>query len=147
MADTVTSQLIENGPRRAVYKFTNVSDGTGENGVVKVNATATGPLGVVVQGQTFYPGVNLKVIDIIYDTSPGLAVRMQWEASSNVDLWICTGQGAGPFSFLDSRGGFSGLPNPNTAGSTGSILFTTAGQSSGSSYSIVLTLLKGIPQA
>lgn len=145
MADAVTSQLIENGPRRVVYKFTNVSDGTGESAVTKVNATSTGPLGVVVQGQTFYPGVHLKLVDLVYDVRT-MAVRIQWEASSNVDIWIASGQGAGPFMFLDSRGGFSGVPNPNTAGATGSIQFTTIGAVANASYSIVMTLIKGIPQ-
>ena len=31
MADTVTSQTIQDGERVAVLKFTNVSDGTGES--------------------------------------------------------------------------------------------------------------------
>lgn len=145
MADVVTSQLLENGPRRVVYKFTNVSDGTGESAVVKVNATSTGPLGVVVQGTTFYPGVHLKIADMHYDVR-AMALRIMWEATSNVDIWIASGDGAGPFNWLDSRAGFQGIVNPNTTGATGSILFTTIGAASNSSYSIVLTLIKGIPQ-
>jgi hypothetical protein len=143
LADVVTSRLLENGPRRVVYKFTNVSDGTGETGVVKVDATSSGPLGVVQQGQTIYPGVHLKIVDMAYDVR-AMALRMQWEASSAVDIWIASGDGAGPFAFLDSRAGFGGLSNPNTAGATGSILFTTVVAALNSSYSIVLSLVKGI---
>ena len=33
MADTVASQIIEDGPKYAVMKFTNLSDGTGESAV------------------------------------------------------------------------------------------------------------------
>ena len=40
MADTVTSQTIQDGQRKAVLKFTNVSDGTGEANVVKVDVSA-----------------------------------------------------------------------------------------------------------
>ncbi len=143
MADVVTSQILENGPRRVVYKFTNVSDGTGETAVVKVNATSSGPLGVVEQGQTIYPGLHLKVVDMAYDIR-AMAVRIQWVASSAVDLWICSGDGAGPFSFLDSRAGFQGIINPGGAGANGSIQFTTIGAALLSSYSIVLALVKGI---
>ena len=42
MADLVTSQTIQDGARVAILKFTNVSDGNGEAGVVKVNASSLG---------------------------------------------------------------------------------------------------------
>lgn len=147
MANVVTSQTLENGPRRVVMKFTGVFDGSGEEtGVIKVNATSSGSLGVVVQGQTFYPGTHLKVIDMAYDVN-AMLVRLQWEASSNVDMWIAAGQGAGPFVWLDSRAGFGGIVNTLAAGATGSIAFTTVNSNLGSSYSIVLTMIKGIPQS
>jgi hypothetical protein len=40
MADAVTSQTIQDGERKAVLKFTNISDGTGETNVVKVDVSA-----------------------------------------------------------------------------------------------------------
>ena len=40
MADAVTSQTIIDGPKTAVLKFTNVSDGTGESAVKKVDVSA-----------------------------------------------------------------------------------------------------------
>ena len=40
MADTVTSQTIQDGERVAIMKFTNVSDGTGESAVKKVDVSA-----------------------------------------------------------------------------------------------------------
>jgi hypothetical protein len=40
MADTVTSQTIQDDDRNAVLKFTNVSDGTGESAVKKVDVSA-----------------------------------------------------------------------------------------------------------
>lgn len=36
MADVVTTQTIQDGQRKAVMKFTNVSDGTGESAVAKL---------------------------------------------------------------------------------------------------------------
>ena len=40
MADTVTSQTIQDGGRTAILKFTNESDGTGESSVKKVDVSA-----------------------------------------------------------------------------------------------------------
>ena len=40
MADAVTSQIIQDGERVAVLKFTNVSDGSGESAVKKVDVSA-----------------------------------------------------------------------------------------------------------
>ena len=39
MADTVTSQTIQDGGRTAILKFTNESDGTGESSVKKVDVS------------------------------------------------------------------------------------------------------------
>ena len=40
MADTVTSQTIQDDNRKAVLKFTNISDGTGESAVTKIDVSA-----------------------------------------------------------------------------------------------------------
>ena len=40
MADAVTSQTLVDGPKKAVLKFTNISDGTGESAVKKVDVSA-----------------------------------------------------------------------------------------------------------
>ena len=39
MADAVTSQTIVDGDKHVVMKFTNVSDGTGESAVTKVDVS------------------------------------------------------------------------------------------------------------
>ena len=39
MADAVTTQTIIDGERNCVMKFTNVSDGTGESAVAKVDVS------------------------------------------------------------------------------------------------------------
>jgi hypothetical protein len=44
MADTVTSQTIQDGQRKAVMKFTNVSDGTGESAVANAGSGKTGDI-------------------------------------------------------------------------------------------------------
>ena len=41
MADAVATQTIQDGERNAVLRFTNVSDGTGESNVVKLDFDAS----------------------------------------------------------------------------------------------------------
>lgn len=127
MVDVVTSQVLVSGPRNLVVKLTNVSDGTGENGVVKVDTTAFTPS----------PGVHLTVIGIDFAVQ-GMVARLQWQASAAVDMQVL--QGYGSFDFRR----FSGLTVPLVAGVTGSILMTTVGQVSGSSYDIVLRMRKNV---
>jgi hypothetical protein len=146
MADTVTSIILENGPRRVVMAFTNVSDGTGESGVVKVNATSSGSLGVVVAGQTYYPGVNLKVVDVWYDIG-SMKLAMAWDNGGNASTNFMVVGGYGRWPMLDSRGGFQGFVNPNNSGATGSVKFTTIGAALNSTYSVVLSMTKGVPQS
>ena len=140
MADTVTSYTNEDGRRWLVKRFTNVSDGTGETNVTKVNATTEG--GIVIGGNTIYPGVNLKIVRIQYDCK-GMGLRIQWHATTNQDILVC-----GNADHQDFRP-FGGISNPGTAsltGATGSIDFTTINAASGASYSVVLWMTKGIPQ-
>src|ERR1035437_7807918 len=141
MVDVVTSTILENGPRRVVVAFTNLSDGTGESGVVKIDATSSGPLGVVIQGQTVYPGVGLKIVDLWYDIK-AMGLRIQWAATTPTDILVLGGFGRWPL--LDTLAGFGGMTNPNATGATGSILFTTVGAAANSSYSVILEMIKGI---
>jgi hypothetical protein len=149
MADTVTDVVIFNGARHLVVRLTNVSDGTGESNVTKVDATS-GANGVIVQGQTIAPGTNLKVTKVDYNVA-GMQLRMQWKGSSNQDFLVL-GPGADHLDFTDI-GGIQCPPSSGVgslAGSTGSIAFTTAGQTSvagNSGYSVVLHMTKGVPQS
>jgi hypothetical protein len=142
MADLVTSQLLHHGGRYVVFKFTSVSDGTGEAGVVKVDATATGPLGNRFQGNILYPGLHLAVYAIKYSTA-GMALRIQWQATVNADMLIVSA--TDHWQFLNEREGFGGLVVPaGLAGATGSIAFTTVGAATNSSYTVLLYLTKNI---
>lgn len=141
MADLVTSQIIENGPRFIVAKFTNLSDATGEAGVTKINATSSGPFGVVRQGQTIYPGTGLALLSIWYSIS-AMVLRIQWHGTPNIDM-INLVQ-ADNWQLMDQRGGIPGLPCPGGTGVTGSIDFTTVGAAANSAYTVVMKLAKNI---
>jgi hypothetical protein len=59
MADAVTSQTIQDGERKAVLKFTNISDGTGETNVVKVDVstlTQIAPVNLAPRSQLLKSG-------------------------------------------------------------------------------------------
>src|SRR5271167_4472123 len=92
MADAVTSQLIANGPRNWGYVFTNLSDGTGETNVVKVDGSASGSLGVVIRGATIYPLSNIKITEIEYDVK-GMALEIIWDATTSQNAMVLGGFG------------------------------------------------------
>lgn len=120
MADAVTSQTILDGPRNLVMKFTNLSDGTGEAAVKKVDVAA---------------GTSLSVKRIHYNVT-GMVVTLLWDADTDVRMVDLAGDGCFDFS------AFGGLPNNGGTGVTGDINLTTTGHTSGDSYTIVLEMTK-----
>lgn len=130
MADAVTSQVIFDGTKTAVMKFTNISDGSGESAAVKVDVSAlTG-----FQGQAC-TSVNITKLDAM---TIGMGVDILWDADTNV---ICYTIGADQFVTFDFRH-FGGITNNSGTGKTGDVLFTTVGASSGDRYTIVLEMTK-----
>lgn len=125
MTDAVTSQILVDSERNVVMKFTNISDGTGEAGVLKVDvSTLTGA------------PASVKITRIDYDIS-GMAVNVLWDATTDVPA-IVLSNGQFSLNFED----FGGLINNAGAGVTGDILFTTIGHSANDTYSIVLHMKK-----
>ena len=131
MADTVTSQTIQDGERVAVLKFTNVSDGTGESAVKKVDVSAL---------TTNSAGESCTSVSIarIYWACVGMRVNIEFDASTNVLAMPLPADSTGD-EYYDL---FSGIPNNAGSGVTGDIAFTTVGHSSGDAYSIILVLNK-----
>ena len=131
MADTVTSQTIQDGERVAVLKFTNVSDGTGESAVKKVDVSAL---------TTNSAGETCTSVSIarIYWACVGMRVNIEFDATTNVLAMPLPADSTGD-EYYDL---FSGIPNNAGSGVTGDIDFTTVGHSSGDAYSIILVLNK-----
>ena len=131
MADTVTSQTIQDGDRVAVLKFTNVSDGTGESAVKKVDVSAL---------TTNSAGESCTSVSIarIYWACVGMRVNIEFDATTNVLAMPLPADSTGD-EYYDL---FSGIPNNAGSGVTGDIDFTTVGHSSGDAYSIILVLNK-----
>jgi len=126
MADAVTSQTLVDGNNNAVMKFTNISDGTGESAVLKVDVSAL-----------FGAPTEVRIMRIHY-TTIGMGVRVLWDATADVLAWAIGGDVSGCLDFTV----FGGLQNDGGGGVTGDIRFTTVGHSSGDHYSIVLEMRK-----
>ena len=131
MADAVTSQTIQDGEKIAVLKFTNVSDGTGESAVKKVDVSA---LAKNSAGQT----CSTVSVARIYWATRGMGVNLEFDASTNVLLTGLPADSTGD-EYYDL---FTGIPNNAGSGVTGDIDFTTVAHSSGDTYSIILVLNK-----
>jgi len=131
MADAVTSQTIQDGEKTAILKFTNVSDGTGESAVKKVDVSA---LATNSAGQT----CTSVAVSRIYWATFGMSVKLEFDATSNVLLVHLPADSTGD-EYYDL---FTGIPNNAGSGVTGDIDLTTVGHSSGDAYTIILVLTK-----
>ena len=131
MADAVTSQTIIDGERNCVMKFTNVSDGTGESAVAKVDVSA------LTSNSAGTACSEVRVMRVSH-AIVGMSVQLFLDATSNVFLMELAESSNGHMDFKD----FGGLPNNAGSGKTGDILLTTKGHSSGDTYSITLEMVK-----
>jgi hypothetical protein len=123
MADLVTSQTVFSDVQNAIFAFTNVSDGTGESAVSKVDISALSQ-----------SPLKVRINRIWYNTF-GMAVKVIFDHTSDDTALVLQGDGQFDFSL------FRGIPDPASAGGTGDILFTTVGHTSGDTYSIVMELV------
>lgn len=126
MADAVTSQTLFDGTKKALLKFTNVSDGTGESAVKKVDVS-----------ELFGTPTAVKITQIWF-TVAGMSVLMYWDATANVLAYALGGDQSGHLDFRD----IGGIPNNAGTGVTGDLLFTTAGHTANDVYSIILEVEK-----
>jgi hypothetical protein len=131
MADAVTSQTLIDGERLAIMKFTNISDGTGETAVTKVNVAnlAKNAFGFACTGVT----VN-KITSVCH----GMEVRMLWDATTDVPFFLA----AVNTNFENDFSKIGGITNNSGAGKNGNILFSTSDATSGDTYTVVLEMVK-----
>lgn len=134
MANSITSQLYD-GARNVNLKRTCFGDGTTvETGVVILDVTTLNP----------NPGLHLKLRRLRYAITGGWVVRLQWDATTPVDIAVL-GAGQDILDFTNEYAG--GFPNNGGAGATGNILITTVGPSAGppaDGYTLNLELIKGV---
>ena len=125
MADTVASQTLFDSSKFAIMKFVNLSDGTGESAVTKVDVSALSP------------SAGEVVIDEIQFSISGMSVRVLWGANTDVEC-INLNPGQDTLNFEK----IGGLTNNAGEGKTGDIKFTTVGASLNDTYSVILKMRK-----
>lgn len=128
MADVVDSKVLFNGTRKYSVRLTNVSDGTGESAVIKVDiSTLIGPNGAAP--------TSAKVREVLWSIQGFTSVRLFWDHTTDDEIVVLSaGNGYANYE------GVGGMNDPKTTGGTGDILLTTAGAVSGATYDITLVL-------
>ena len=127
MADTVTTQTIaDTSGVKFVAKLTNLSDGSGETLVKKIDASEL----------TFMSEDGNRSIARVYysintsDRKSG--VEILWDGTTNATALFLSGQG-----FMDFRTDGNSIPN-NATTPTGDVLLSTKNFANGDNYTIVV---------
>lgn len=127
MAATATEQVLNNGPRNLVVKYT-IAGTTGDTAA-----------GILVNASDFGLGANSLTLLGIDAALTGFSCNLLWDATANVDL----AQIPADELVSEDYTGFGGIKDNSGSGSTGDVLFTTTGyEASGEGGYIVLRFKK-----
>jgi|TARA_B100000900_G_C20581554_1_gene717750 hypothetical protein len=132
MADAVASQTIVDGPSYVAIKLTNISDGTGESAVTKIDVSA-----LEADSRTGLSCTDVN-IERIWWQCIGMKVRILFDADTDVMAIELGENQSGDHDYSI----FGGLVNNAGTGKTGDVKFTTVGASSGDTYTVVMYLRK-----
>jgi hypothetical protein len=133
MADAVTSTTIIDSDKDFIVQLTNVSDGTGESAVAKVDVS-----GLKVSSLDGKACSGVKLQKVYYSILGFTKIGLFWNASSDT---LCIELNPSADGVLDFSP-FGGLQNTSGSGKNGDINLTTTGHSSGDTYLIVLHCIK-----
>jgi len=127
MADAVTTQTIaDTAGVKYVCKLTNISDGTGETLINKVDSSEL----------TFMSEDGNRTIAKVYwsvnTANTKSAVELVWDGATNATALVLSGQG-----FMNFRVDGNSIPN-NSITPTGDVLLSTKNFASGDNYTIVV---------
>jgi hypothetical protein len=125
---TIATQILADGPRNAVFKFTN-DNGDAESAVLKVDVDLLSGFNGRIPTEVRIEKINY----LLY----GMQVQILWDATADVLAIELVPDAGDTVDFRDAP-----LVNNAGAGKTGDILFTTVGGSAGDSYSIILHMVK-----
>ena len=137
MTDAVTTRVVVQTASELVVHLTNISDGTGETNVVKVDKSA------YVAADGAEPAA--LDIEVARWAMQGFTyVKLSWDAATDDTAVVLSGSGYEDFrsSDLDYVPGNAALKDPRSATHVGDLLLTTVGAVSGASYDITLVLRK-----
>ena len=131
MADAVTSQTIQDGERKAVLKFTNISDGSGEAAVKKIDVSA-------LSANSAGAACTEVAVAKIWWQCVGMGVELLNDADADTLIIGLSPDSNGYHDYSD----FSGIPNNAGDGKTGDVMFTTIGASNTDTYTVIIEVLK-----
>ncbi len=127
MADIVTTQIItDTSGVKFVVKLTNLSDGSGETDVIKVDASETSFMtedGARKIAKVWYS---------INTTSPKSGVEIKWDGATDATALFLGGQG-----YIDLRTAGDEIIN-NAITPTGDVLLSTKSFLNGDNYMIII---------
>jgi len=134
MANSVTTQILEEGQRNVIMKIAGVLD-TSDYALSTFVSMAA-----INQGGAGYTPTQVRIDHIDYSISDQLEVQLWWDATSDVIIMPIAGRGRMTFW------NFGGLVNNAGAGKTGDILIKTTGWTSGTQvFSVILEMVKQGP--
>lgn len=145
MANIITQQKIVDNTKRALLKYTIISDGTNEANTRLVDASALAyslnTNGYIMTGDTDAKSnyrTTIKRISGSLSTS-GAHIRVRWEGASNADI-VTMSSGSTDYNFGGSYDSAT-VSNPETS-PTGDILITTKGFDANTVATIIIDLKK-----
>jgi len=135
MANSVQTQILEDGDRNVVVKLIGILD-TSNVSLATLLDPAT-LASVNTSGLNSQKAATLAIKKVTFDIEDGLAVNLYWDATTDVPIWRFTGRSKVNADFV----GF--LQNNAGSGVTGKILYDTDGYTSGlASFSLLIECIK-----
>lgn len=131
MANSVTFQTLVDGDRNVVIKV----DGYLDTSDLAATTFADPATLSSIAGLTNGKATALRIDRILWAVDEGLDVRLQWDATSPVNILDLVKAG-----HWDAPVKFGGFTNNAGAGKTGKILVSTEGWSVGKIYEFTVTL-------
>ena len=130
MSDVVDTLTVFSGARKKVYRFTNISDGTGESTVVKIDrSTLTGPNGAVP--------TYIVIEELQWSIQGFSSVKLYWDHTADDEI-VMLAPGNGVATWV-AAGGMK-PPQAPSAASDGDVILTTVGAQSGATYEITMVV-------
>ena len=131
MANTFTTQILQEGPRNVVMKLVGTLDASDQSSTLAVDVSALN------QGGIGPSPTAVRIDHIDYSISDQIKVELLWDATTDVIALALAGREDMSFK------SFGGLTNNAGAGKTGDINILTTGYASGTqTYTIILHMVK-----
>lgn len=123
MADAVRTIVMQKNGMFHIANFTNISDGTGETNVKKVD------LQTLLNSQSAIPS-KCKLREVHWVIQGMTYIKLTWDHTTDDIMALLAGSGYKDYSKAP------GLVDPASVGGDGSVLLTTVGAVNGGTYDI-----------